>query len=391
MPSFELYKKILGNQKVGEATKIQSDKIMEATWYNDMDAKTAYFYSQKYDDEFDVSDALRPEESKTKIPVEVKLFEMEYNSLSKDDVAWHLIFKPSFDYREVIQYYDEDFAKITGSLFPIGMYFDYPDSKGIYHRWLVVGQYRYHGNQFPSFLALPADYKLQWIYDRKKFESWSVLRSQNSYNSGLWTDYKITQPENQKIVWLPYNEKTVNLFYDQRAVISEPRKEPVVWKCSKVEDMNSRGIIRLTWAQDLWNEHTDYIERDSTGNVIGMWCNYFTEEGVSPTPEKQEDNIHSVISYVGKPSIKVGGSFKKFTVDFYNGEEPIGFKLGQWGFMLDGNDASDLVQLDTSDIEENQVKVKFVGSDKYMGKTLVISFTTTTGITSSVDIAITGV
>jgi hypothetical protein len=57
--------------------------------------------------------------------------------------------------------------------------------------------------------------------------------------------------------------------------------------------------------------------------------------------------------------------------------------------MLDGNDAKNLLQLDTTDVEANQVKVKFVGSDKYMGRVMTVSFTTTTGITSSVDIAIT--
>ena len=179
MPSFELYKKMLGGKNVGEAIKAQSDRVFEATWDSDLDAKVAYFYSQKYDDEFDISDDLHPE-STNKIPVEVKVFEMEYNSLAKDEVAWHLVFKPSFDYRAVIPYYDEDYAKSLKSVFPVGLYFDYPDSKGVYHRWLVVGQYRYHGNQLPSFLVLPCDHKLQWIYDHKKYESWCVLRSQSS-------------------------------------------------------------------------------------------------------------------------------------------------------------------------------------------------------------------
>lgn len=188
MPSFEMYKKLNGATNVGQAVKAQSDAIMEATWYNDMDAKTAYFYSQEYDDEFETRDDLHPEKSLNKIPVEVKLFEMEYNSLSKDEVAWHLLFKPSFDYHDVIPYYDEKFVKNLHASFPIGLYCDYPDSKGIYHRWLVVGQYREYGNQFPTYLVLPCDHKFQWIYDRKKYESWGVLRSQSSYNSGLWTD-----------------------------------------------------------------------------------------------------------------------------------------------------------------------------------------------------------
>ena len=391
MPSFELYKKLNGGFKNnGEALKAQADIEMESTWYNDIDSKTAYFYSQERDDEFETRDDLHPEKSLSKIPVEVKLFEMEYNSLSKDEVAWHLLFQPSFDYRNVIPYYDKDFKQMLHSVFPIGMYFDYPDSNGIYHRWLCVGQYRELGNQFPTFLALPTDHKLQWIYDRKKHESWCVLRAQSSYNSGLWTDYKVTQPENQKIVWLPFNEITSELFYDQRVVISEPRKEPVVWKCSKVEDMNVKGIIRLTWAQDQWNEHTDYIEKDEDGNVLGLWANYFEDGGNAPIENIPQSDVHSIISFVGKPNLKAGGSYKKFTVVFYDGETIIGHKLGQWSFEIDGVDASSLVQTDTTDVEQNQIKVRFTGSEDYMGKILKVIYSSTTGIVSSVDILITG-
>jgi len=391
MPSFELYKKLNGASNVGQAVKAQSDAVMEATWNNDMDSKIAYFYSQEHDDEFETRDDLHPEKSLSKIPVEVKLFEMEYNSLSKDEVAWHLLFKPSFDYRDVIPYYDEDFKKTLHSTFPIGMYFDYPDSKEKYQRWLCVGQYREYGNQFPTFLALPCDHKLQWIYDRKKYESWGVLRSQSSYNSGLWTDFKITTPENQKLIWLPFNEKTSNLFYDQRIVISEPRKEPVVWKCSKVEDMNVKGIIRLTFAQDQWQPHRDCIEKDSDGNVIGLWADYYTDSGVTPSEETPvEDRAYSKITYVGKPNIKAGGSFKKFTVTFYDEEGEIGFKLGQWSFTIDGADASSLVQTDTTDVEQNQIRVRFIGSEDYMGKTLKVSYSSVTGIVSNVDIQISG-
>ena len=47
MPSFELYKKMNGGcSNVGQALKAQSDKVVEATWDSDIDAKTAYFYAQ---------------------------------------------------------------------------------------------------------------------------------------------------------------------------------------------------------------------------------------------------------------------------------------------------------------------------------------------------------
>lgn len=188
MPSLDLYKKMLGSPKtIGEAHKLESDKIMEQTWHNDIDAKIAYFYDQAHDEEFKVRNNLHPERTH-KIPVEIKFFEMEYNSLSKDEVAYHIMFKPSFVYQEHVSYYDEAFAEPLGAIWPIGMYCDIPDSRGQYNRWLVVGQYRHYSNQFPSYLVLPCDHLLQWVFQGKKYESWCVLRSQSSYNSGIWLD-----------------------------------------------------------------------------------------------------------------------------------------------------------------------------------------------------------
>jgi len=185
MPSFELYKKLLGGITDGQARKRDSDMVMEATFWEDISSRTAYFYSQEYDDEFDVEDDLHPEKSKTKIPIDIKFYEIEYNSLSNDEVGMHVMFKPSFDYKDVVPYYDEVFRKPLSAAFPDGLYADIPDEKGEYHRWLFVDEYRRYANQFPSFIVLPVNFKARWIYDNKKMESWGVLRSQNSYNKFL--------------------------------------------------------------------------------------------------------------------------------------------------------------------------------------------------------------
>lgn len=181
MPSLDMYKKMLNGAKTsGQAHKIQSDKIMESTWYNDIASKTIYLYDQDHDDEFELAEDLHPEKSRSKIPVEVKHYEIEYNSLAKDEVSHHIMFKPS--YMPNVSYYDEKFAKPLGAMYPIGLFADIPNEQGIYNRWMVVGEYRAHSNQFPSYLVLPCNHRLQWIYKGHKYESWVVLRSQNSYN-----------------------------------------------------------------------------------------------------------------------------------------------------------------------------------------------------------------
>ena len=356
--------------------------VMEVTWDNDINSKIAWFYDQEHDEEFEVFEDLHPDKTHHKTPIEVKFFEMEYNSLSKDEVAHHITFKPSFDYHTVIKYYDEKFKEPLNSQWPIGMYCDSMDSHDVYHRWLVVGEYRHYSNQFPSYLVLPCNHKLQWIYKGVKYESWCCLKSQNSYNSGVWTDYKFTTPQNQKIIWLPFNDKTQNIFYDERIVISEPREEPIVWSVSKIEDTNSKGIIQLTVAQDKWNSHTDYIERDENNKVIGLWANYF-DNSILPlsSDDPIQPNKKAVITYNGiSPEIKIGGSGKKFSVQFYDtvNDSKLPFQPGNWKFTIDDNDVSDLLDItypNTDNLfDDCQIEINFIGSDDYIGKTLTIRY-----------------
>ena len=177
MLGFDDYKKS-SSATLGRSRKEQSDMIMEATWDGDISSQTAYLYDQFHDEEFDEGSDLHPEKTH-KIPVEIKFFEMEYNSLSKDETPFHIMFKPS--QKECVPYYNEVFRDKYWSTYPVGLYCDIMDSTGKYNRWLIVGNYRHYANQFPTYLVLPTDYKLQWIYRGKKYESWAVSRSQNSY------------------------------------------------------------------------------------------------------------------------------------------------------------------------------------------------------------------
>jgi hypothetical protein len=394
MPSFSEYKKILGSKTIGQAHKDDSDMVIEATWYSDINAKTAYFYDQEHDTDFDKFYYRNPSGIE-KIPVDVKLFEVEYNSLSKDEQPLHLQFKPSYECN--IPYYKGKFERLTGAQFPVGLYFDYQDSKGIYRRYLVVDEYRDHANQFPTYLALPCNFKAQWVYQGKKYESWCVRRSQNSYNSGLWTDNVFTNPENQTVLWFSFNDKTKTVFYDQRIAISQLRDVPVCWKCSKVEDMAVHGIIRTTWAQDQWNEHTDYIEMviDENGEQIarGIWCDYFKEGVIPVEPDAPKlPEIHSVITYKGKQDnqIKVGGSGRKFVVTFYdNDEQVVEFQPGNWTVWMDGEDKTDLFVLSPTS-EENQVSIKANDDDSLIGKIITIKYVSESEITSQIDMNLIG-
>jgi len=77
------------------------------------------------------------------------------------------------------------------SIFPIGCYVDIQHEDGTYNKWLVVDKANYNGNQFPTFEILRCDFVARWVFDGHKYECPAVLRSQNSYNSGIWVDYKV--------------------------------------------------------------------------------------------------------------------------------------------------------------------------------------------------------
>lgn len=153
--------------------------IVEATWYDDPASVTAYLYSWEYDDERDKNIGLHPERSKTKIPVDVKYMLNSYQSLSKDNVDYRIMFKPS--YKCNVPYYNKLFEKKVGAEFPVGLFIDLPDQNGNYRRWLIVAGANTDNRDFPNWSVLFCDYDFKWVYKQKKYHMWGVGRSQNSY------------------------------------------------------------------------------------------------------------------------------------------------------------------------------------------------------------------
>lgn len=191
---------------------------------------------------------------------------------------------------------------------------------------------------------------------------------------------------------MPLNRETEKIFYNLRFIIdAKVLTEPRAWKTSKVNRLAPNGLVRVTLAQDLYDEHHDYIEKDEDGNVIGMWADYFTS-GITPTDQTEPENkIYSVVTYAGNTQqIKVGGSYKTFRVTFYDGEEETDFRPGVWSYFIDGQDASGLVTESTTGLAENQIKIKFTGGDEYISKNLIVRFTSDGGIASEVEVNIVG-
>lgn len=166
-------------------------------------------------------------------------------------------------------------------------------------------------------------------------------------------------------------------------VLTEPR----AWMVSKVNRIAPNGISRITLAQDIFDQHRDYVELNDEGNVIGMWADYF---GVAKTPNDPTPvatEITSTITCKGKAVLKVGGSAKTFSVHFRKSDEDIDYITGEWQFTIDDEDASELLDVTTDGLEPNQIKIKAPTEQTYIGKLLTIKHVTD-AVTATLDVEI---
>ena len=188
---------------------------------------------------------------------------------------------------------------------------------------------------------------------------------------------------------------TETLFYSTRMIIDSniygEDSEPRAWLISKVNRISPNGICRITLTQDLFDQHRDYIERDSDGNIIGMWADYYSSN-ITPTPitpDEPPTTITSKITCSGTSQFKIGGSAKTFTITYIDedGNPLPDHEVGEWTFSIGGETIpSELLTL-TFPEDVNKVKVKFLGDDTYIGKILTVT-NTSADATASLEMEI---
>lgn len=374
--------RIHGNT-LGQARRSISNDVIENTWQEDTQAHTCYIYDFYHDDEPESNYELTPENSMTKIGVKAKFIVSSYNSDGKDQVSYHLQFRKSDGCH--VPYFNEDYGKKYGVMYPVGLYIDIPDANGIYRRWLISEDANTYDPQFVTWSILPCDFRFAWICNGKKHRMWGVQRSQNSYNSGVWRDYRIETIENQKKFILPLNKESMTLFYNQRMILSAPVDEgfePICWRITKIENTDPLGIQRVTLGQDIFNQHTDYIERDKDGIVVAMWADYF-ESKVEPMEQLKPGeevivNTHSAkILFEGvSPKIKIGGSSRRYTLQCFTDGESVEAFENEWSFAIDGSelDAETMDEIiEIVDHTSDSVELRFIGDeDEYLGSILTV-------------------
>ena len=394
MPSLQTARRVAnaknnGAKTIGQIYKEQSDDMMNWTWDNDIQSKVCYIYDFYHDDQPRLAEGMTYDNT-TKTRIDAKFIVKSYQSMDKDQVDYYIQFKPTqkthFSEGDELYYFETDYRQKYHNDNFIGLFIDIPNDENIYEKWMILRTEP--ANQFPKYLILKCNYELMWIEnngtEKIKRRMWSVLKMQSSYNSGLWTDLRFTSQENQNKVWLPLNPITEKIWYtnesskNMRVLVSSFTDNAIAWQISKVENAQPLGIQKLTLYQDFFDQHRDYIEKDTDGNIIGMWADYFDSE-IAPTdpstPTTPPSSITARIS-ASTSTIKVGGSYKNLTVNLFNdSNEDITTEYADatftWTCFIDNEDWTDKVTWRAS-TEYNQKKVKFPNDSSVIGKILSI-------------------
>ena len=301
----------------------------------DIQSRVCFIYDFYHDDTPDLKDHIINGDDTTKTKIDAKFIINSYGSIDKDQVAYHLMFKPSqkldFEEGDELYYYETGYKQKYSSSHFIGMYCDIPDDNGIYYRWLICDYEE--ANQFVKYVILPCDYRFQWIQiiDGKKYKRqvWGCTRNLNSYNSGIFVDRVFTSLDNVDKFIMPLNKITEVFGYNtglgdtQRIIISAKVPHPLTWEVSKIENTKPVGLIKATVKQVPFNDETDYIEYDGSGLIVGMYADYYSVDQSEPIDESiipPEPPLYyvTIVLTSSSPTIKVNGSYRTITAKFYD-------------------------------------------------------------------------
>ena len=327
----------------GEAKRRNAQKIMDASWMRDTATKPVYV---KWVDQG------LPVVDDDDYPVYAKFNVKSYHNITGDEIAYLLQFR-----LEDMQ--DRKDIKV-------GSYVYIPNEMGDYEWWLI-----WHlddRTQFRQFSIL----KCTWIYKWTSFKDGhriihqclGVTRNQNNYNSGCWLDYTFEIVEQQHVMMMPSNNDTNILTYNTRLLVSnEGRYPPIAWKISKVQPSVVNDTVRFTMTQEQYNPSTDNVEL----MIADYKMSYVEPEAIEMEEIPTVSDLE--ISYSGKPALRAGGGYKKFTLKTRVDDKLVDvIEDVEWSIDFDGNEDKLICS-----VEGNIFRVKCTNDYSLIGKTFTLT------------------
>lgn len=329
----------------GNVRRNNSQKIMDASWMRDTATRPVYV---KW------VDSGLPTIGEFDEVLYAKYNVKSYHNITGDAVEYLLQFKL------------EDMK--NRSDIKVGSYVQIYNEMNEPEWWLIV--YYDDRPQFRQFSILKCTWTYRWVSEdsghRVIYECLGAPRKQNSYNSGVWMEYIIQTPENQEVMWLPTNDDTKTIGYDVGFLKSEEgRYPPLKYTITKIEDTATKGITKFTMAQGQFNPEIDSAEH--------MIADYY-KSYVVPIPDEPQESNEIEFVYSGKPSVRAGGSYKKFALKHINSNEEYEDITSEvtWSFESDNMNISNIER--DSDVPEhsNIIKIKCANDYSLIGSTFNI-------------------
>lgn len=345
LESYRLRMAALGGYE-GEAKRRNAQKIMDASWMRDPATKPVYV---KW------ANSGLPMVDDDDFPVYAKYNVKSYHNITGDEIAY------------LLQFRLEDMK--DRSDIKVGSYVFIPNEMDEYEWWLI-----WHYDDRPQFRQFSI-VKCTWVYKWTSFKDGhrvvhqclGVTRNQNNYNSGCWLDYYFEVVEQQHVMLMPSNDDTNILTYNTRLLVSnEGRYPPIAWKISKVQPSVVNATVRFTMTQEQYNAATDDAEL-----MIADYKKSYVEPEL---PELEEAPTISdlEITYSGKPAVRAGGGYKKFTLKTRVDEKLVDISDDvEWRVDFGGNED----KLECS-VQDNIFKVKCTNDYSLIGKTFTVTATT---------------
>lgn len=355
---FEVYKNRMAarGKNMSEMLRMQSNMVIEQTWDRDPNYRQVYVVK--------VNSGL-PEVTAEHELIDVKFNIKTYANITSDEVSYLLQFRHGEEKRH---------PEID-----VGSYVYIQDEDGEWKWWLIC-----HLDERPSFRQyqiLECNWTFGWVTSGKIYHCLGVQRVQESYNSGSWDGDRLTFVDNITSAWLPTNDDVLTIGYNQRFLISDPRRRPcIAWTVSKIEDTQPEGLTKLKFTQETFNPNTDNEEL--------MLADYYGSNITPETPDVETELKQTAsITYNGTaPTIKVGGSYKVFTPVF-SGES---VTVGKWTISDENGDISADTENYTIEYDGDKLKLKVAQNYYLIGTVLIVQVYGSDGSTAEVSVEVIG-
>ena len=343
-------------KNMSEMLRRQSNLVIEHTWDRDPNYRQVYVVR--------VNSGL-PEVTAEHELIDVKFNIKTYQSITADEVSYSLQFRHGEEKRH---------PEIA-----LGSYVYMEDDDGNWKWWLLV-----HEDERPSFRQwqiLECNWTLGWVANGVIYRCLCVQRYQNSYNSGSFDLDRTTAVDNITAMWMPSNDDTRSISYNQRFLVSDPQRyPPIAWTTSKYEDTTPVGLVKIKLTQETFDPAHDSHEL--------MLANYY-DSVIEPIVKDVETELMSNTSIVfsgAKPTVKVGGSFKTFTPVFH--DESVAVE--KWTVSDENGDVLSDFDNYIVKYDGDKLKLKVVQNYYLIGKKLIVQVYGTDGSTAEIGVEVIG-